>query len=146
MVGDMVGDSATKKLGSSVREHKNQYGYHLINGPPPEGLATRTHFTLLCKTSELSIRAPSQDGSGPWLSRWDSHQGHWALSALSEKTSSWPRHSLSTWNYSQLVVKLMKTHVPFILNFSSSSNVTKNNETFEVFFWTFTSDFCQKIL
>ena len=52
MVGDMVGDSATKKLGSSVRKHKNQYGYHLINGPPPEGMATRTHFTLLCKTSE----------------------------------------------------------------------------------------------
>jgi len=67
-----------------------------------------------------------------------------ALSALLEKTSSWPRHSLSTWNYSQLVVKLMKTHVPFILNFSSSSKVTKNNETFEVFFWTITSDFCQK--
>ena len=54
MVGDMVGDSATKKLGSSVREHKNQYGYHLINRPPPEGLATRTHFTLLVMTSEYT--------------------------------------------------------------------------------------------
>ena len=54
MVGDMVGDSATKKLGSSVREHKNQYGYHLINGPPPEGMATRTHFTLLVMTSEYT--------------------------------------------------------------------------------------------
>ena len=54
MVGDMVGDSATKKLGSSVREHKNQYGYHLINGPPPEGLATRTHFILLVMTSEYT--------------------------------------------------------------------------------------------
>ena len=49
----MVGESAAKKLGSSVRGHKNQYGYHLINRPP-EGMATRTHFTILVMTTEYT--------------------------------------------------------------------------------------------